>query len=287
MSFPTFRLFAAAALMAAAAYPQTKLADRPGFKDPALFTRMPNYYLSEASSFKESQFDSYKFSVKKGTTRGEERVEGRKVVYCYYFDKTAGLPPSPLQIARNYSNATLKLGGQVLYAQEGGYFTTTLRIAKNGQETWAEVQSGGGSAYYLTMVERQAMQQEVAANAEAMKSGLAENGHVEVAGIFFDFNKSEVKPESQPALAEVVKLLQGAPALKVWVVGHTDNVGSAEFNVTLASARAAAVAKALVQAGIDARRLTPHGDGPYAPVAANTTDEGRARNRRVELVAQP
>jgi outer membrane protein OmpA-like peptidoglycan-associated protein len=71
------------------------------------------------------------------------------------------------------------------------------------------------------------------------------------------------------------------------VVGHTDNVGTAEFNVTLSSARASAVAKALVAAGIDARRLTPHGDGPFAPVATNTTEEGRARNRRVELVAQP
>jgi outer membrane protein OmpA-like peptidoglycan-associated protein len=66
------------------------------------------------------------------------------------------------------------------------------------------------------------------------------------------------------------------------VVGHTDNVGTAEFNVTLSSARAAAAA-----AGIDPKRLTPHGDGPFAPVAANTTDEGRAKNRRVELVAQP
>ena len=76
-------------------------------------------------------------------------------------------------------------------------------------------------------------------------------------------------------------------ALRVWVVGHTDNVGTAEFNVTLSNARAAAVVKSLAAAGIDPKRLTPHGDGPFAPVAANTTDEGRAKNRRVELVAQP
>jgi len=88
-------------------------------------------------------------------------------------------------------------------------------------------------------------------------------------------------------LQEVVKLLQGSPALRVWVVGHTDNVGTVDSNVMLSSARAAAVVKALVGAGIDARRLTPHGDGPFAPVATNVTDEGRAKNRRVELVAQP
>ena len=86
------------------------------------------------------------------------------------------------------------------------------------------------------------------------------------------------------AICEVV---ERSPALRVWVVGHTDNVGTAEFNVTLSNARAAAVVKALAAAGIDPKRLTPHGDGPFAPVAANTTDEGRARNRRVELVAQP
>jgi outer membrane protein OmpA-like peptidoglycan-associated protein len=70
------------------------------------------------------------------------------------------------------------------------------------------------------------------------------------------------------------------------VVGHTDNVGTADANVALSNARAASVVKALAAGGIDARRLTPHGDGPFSPVAANTTDEGRARNRRVELVAQ-
>ena len=106
-------------------------------------------------------------------------------------------------------------------------------------------------------------------------------------GIFFDTAKSDIKPESQPAIQEVVKMLKGSPALKVWVVGHTDNVGTADANVALSNARAASVAKALAAAAIDARRLTAHGDGPFAPVSANTTDEGRARNRRVELVAQP
>ena len=82
-------------------------------------------------------------------------------------------------------------------------------------------------------------------------------------------------------------MLQSNGALKVWVVGHTDNVGSVESNLTLSGARAAAVVKALVGRGIGANRLAPHGAGPYAPVASNASDEGRARNRRVELVAQP
>ena len=82
-------------------------------------------------------------------------------------------------------------------------------------------------------------------------------------------------------------MLQDNAALKVWVVGHTDNVGSMESNMALSGARAAAVVKALVQRGIGGARLAPHGAGPYAPIASNATEEGRARNRRVELVAQP
>ena len=88
-------------------------------------------------------------------------------------------------------------------------------------------------------------------------------------------------------LARRAWLAQSRPPRLGGSVGHTDNVGTAEFNVTLSSARAPAVVKALAAAGIDPKRVTPHGDGPLAPVAANITDEGRAKNRRVELVAQP
>ena len=98
--------------------------------------------------------------------------------------------------------------------------------------------------------------------------------------------KSDVKSGSEPALREVVRLLQANPAMRLWVVGHTDSQGSAESNVTLSQARAAAVVRSLTGMGIAAIRLAPHGAGPYAPVASNDTEEGRARNRRVELVKQ-
>jgi OmpA-OmpF porin, OOP family len=289
MSFRACALSIAILAAGIAAAQKKPLQDLPQFKDPVLFTRMPGYFLHYSGSFKESPFDAYDFSVQTGAKPEKQRIEGHKMVYYYTFDDSTGQPhPSPLQIKRNYQNATVKIGGKVVYdPDDRNYYTTTLLIAKGGKETWAEVRSGGGLTYYLTIVERQAMQQDVTANAEALKGGLAENGHVEVPGIFFDFNKAEIKPESKAALDEVVKLLQGSPALRVWVVGHTDNVGTADFNVTLSNARAAAVAKALVQAGVGAGRLTPHGDGPFAPVASNATEEGRAKNRRVELVAQP
>jgi OmpA-OmpF porin, OOP family len=278
------------ALFAASATAVQPLKDQPGFQDPALFARMPGYYLSERSSFRESQFDAYQFSVTEGNRKVQKRIEGHKAVYYYYFDPSTGKPhSSALQIARNYQNAAVKIGGEVLCDATGPNTATTLRVARDGRETWAEIQSNGdGQGYYVTIVERQAMKQDVVANADALSSGLAATGHVEVPGIFFDFNKAEIKPESRPALEQVARLLKGSPALKVWVVGHSDWVGSAEANTALSNARAAAVVTALTQQfGIEPRRLAPHGVGPYSPVATNTTDDGRARNRRVELVAQP
>ncbi len=276
-------------LSAAAMLAQRPLVDKPGVKDPVLFTRMPQYFLSSANAVTEKQYDYYEFTVSHGKTATRERVEGHKIVYDYTFDRSSGAQPSGLQIARNYQNAAKKLGGEILYdgpSVRDNYDRTTLRIKKEGKEIWAEVMNRGGS-YYLTIVERQGMQQDVVANAQAFKDGLTQNGHVEIPGIFFDFNKSEIKPESEAAIAEVAKLLEGDKTLKVWVVGHTDNVGSADTNVTLSNARAQSVMKALVQKNISPTRLAAKGVGPFAPVASNATEEGRAKNRRVELVAQP
>jgi len=258
-----------------------QMKDYEGYKDPTLFTRMPHYFLSTKDSVVETPFDAYEFPVKSGT----QRVEGRHLHYTYDFDESAGTSPGFLQIVRNYQAAAKKIGGEIL---SDSVRQTTVRIAKNGQETWVAVEAfNEGREYELNVIERQLMKQDVVADAAALRSGLQENGRVEVPGIFFDFGKSDVKPESEPALKELTAMLQSNAALKVWVVGHTDNVGSVETNVTLSGARAAAVVKALVARGIGANRLAPHGAGPYTPVASNATEEGRARNRRVELVAQP
>jgi OmpA-OmpF porin, OOP family len=264
-------------------FAQAKLADRPGFKDPALFTRMPNYYLIYPDSVAEKQFDGYNFPVKPTT----QRVEGHYFYYKYRYDESSGPIPSLLQIVRNYQAAASRIGGKVMDGFTDGH-ETVLMIARGGKETWAHVVPRyGGKEYHLIIVERQLMQQDVTANADALRDGLAQNGHVEVQGIYFDFNKADLKSESKPAVDELTRLLQSNTALRVWVVGHTDNVGSVDFNMALSKARAASVIAALTSAGVASNRLAPFGNGPYAPVATNTTDEGRAKNRRVELVAQP
>jgi outer membrane protein OmpA-like peptidoglycan-associated protein len=119
-----------------------------------------------------------------------------------------------------------------------------------------------------------------------MRNDLADTGKTIVYGIYFDTASATIKPESEPALVEMVKLLNGSPALKVYVVGHTDNVGRLESNIKLSSDRAASVIKAITARGVAASRLKSSGVGPYSPVASNDTDGGKAKNRRVEFVKQ-
>lgn len=120
-----------------------------------------------------------------------------------------------------------------------------------------------------------------------MTNSIRNTGRVALYGIFFESNKAALKPASDPAVAEIVKMLKADSTLKLFVVGHTDTVGQFGHNVQLSQARAAAVVNVLVSKhGIAAARLTPFGCGPTVPVAANTNEDGRSKNRRVELVAQ-
>jgi outer membrane protein OmpA-like peptidoglycan-associated protein len=124
-------------------------------------------------------------------------------------------------------------------------------------------------------------------SAAEMKTSLGASGKVAIYGIVFDFNKAEIKPESRPTLEEMAALLKAEPDLKVLVVGHTDNVGTFEFNEDLSKRRARAVVAELHGShGIATDRMTPLGASFMSPVTTNSTDEGRAKNRRVELVAR-
>jgi OOP family OmpA-OmpF porin len=123
----------------------------------------------------------------------------------------------------------------------------------------------------------------VSVNAATMAEEIAKAGHVALY-INFDFDKADIKPESQPIMDEIVKLLQEDPNLNLTIEGHTDNVGTSAYNKQLSEARARSVVAALTTRGIESGRLKAVGYGLEKPIADNTTDEGRARNRRVELV---
>ncbi|TXI17090.1 MAG: hypothetical protein E6Q67_13645 [Roseateles sp.] len=144
-------------------------------------------------------------------------------------------------------------------------------------------------ATYLEIVEPKTMATgQVTVDATALQAGLTSDGRVALSGLFFDTGKAELKPESKPQLDAMAELLKKQPALKAWIVGHTDNVGSFDANEKLSLARAQAVVAALTAAPykVEARRLTARGLASLAPVASNGDEAGRSRNRRVELVAQ-
>ena len=255
--------------------------DVAGSKDYPGLTRMPGYYISE---YTETPFDTYTFKVTSGGKIKDQAVEGRKIEFRY--ERPDSVPmPSQLQVVRNYQNAMRAAGGQVLYDTPEG---TTLRLAKGGKEVWFVVEPANqpsGVFIHLTIIEKQGMQQDVTLDAKQMADDIGATGRVAIYGIHFDTGKAELKPDSGPALAEIGKLLKSKPALKVYVVGHTDMTADLATNLKLSQARAQAVVSALVsQQGIAATRMIAFGNGPYAPAASNRTEEGRAKNRRVELV---
>lgn len=127
----------------------------------------------------------------------------------------------------------------------------------------------------------------VTVDAATMAREIETTGSVSLYGIYFDTGRAEVKPESDAALQQISTLMKQRPGLELYVVGHTDNTGTFDTNRTLSEQRARAVVNALVSRyGVNASRLTPTGVGPVAPVGSNATEEGRAKNRRVELVAR-
>ena len=257
--------------------------DAKGCKDHPLFSRMQGYRIVVC---RDTEFDSEDFIDP--ATQQKVTIEGRKFHTEYMTNKPFEGKYSRLQVSRNYTNAITKIGGTAYEKNPKDPSETSMKLIKDDKEIWAKLQFNFGANYlYLTIVEKQAMAQQVVADAKFMADGISSTGHVAIYGIYFDFNKADVKPESDPALKEIVKLLQQDAKLKLYVVGHTDNVGGLDYNMKLSQQRAEAVVKELVSKyKIAPDRLKAGGVGPLAPVTSNDTEEGKAKNRRVELVKQ-
>jgi len=276
-----FAVLAAACLAAAAPLPAQ---DEEGRKpsDTPYFTGMPNYVIESAD---DKEFDAWSFLSGPGCTS----VEGRKLLRSYFL-KEGAKPASELQIVRNYANAIKASGGTILFdgpadnscAENTGYRMVVGRFAKGKDELWAEIVAwGDGSSYSIMVVVKEAMKQDVTAS--DLFAVLNRDGHVALY-INFDTGKATIRPDSQPVIEQVALMLRGNSGLALSVEGHTDSVGGSAANKILSESRAKAVVAALAARGIDAKRLTAAGWGQEKPVADNGTEEGRAKNRRVELV---
>lgn len=157
----------------------------------------------------------------------------------------------------------------------------------NGKELWIFVNSNTSSIdqdnYGIFSIEIDVMKQEV--SALDIKGSIASQGKIALYGIHFDTGKSDIKPESEKAINSVAAFLKENPEIKVYIVGHTDNVGDYEMNQKLSRSRGESVKNYLVSKyQISATRLTGDGAGPICPVTSNDNEEGRTLNRRVEIV---
>jgi OmpA-OmpF porin, OOP family len=290
--------------------------DMEGSKDHPLISRYPGSYIKD---YVTKEFDEFTLALGKTSDLKFAKslhLEGKitRIVYT---------PPpgrSVLEVFRNYQSALKNAGFETLFTcgpQDcSGEGKSDGRVYGNGEydDYWgpdhgihylsAKLGRPEGDVYVsllvddqggdfrpnteLYVIETKPMESGlITVNAVSLANDINRTGHASVYGIYFDTGKADVKPESDATLKEIAKLLQGDPKLKLYVVGHTDNQGALDLNMDLSRRRAEAVSAALTtKYAVPAVRLRAYGCGPYAPVASNDNENGRAKNRRVELVKQ-
>ena len=282
--------------------------DVQGGKDHPLISRYPGSTIVE---YRQKAFDEFELPlspVADGKYAKTQHLEG-KITGIYY---TTPEGRSALEVSRNYESALKNAGFQTLFncAKTCGdapplgsvpldeccgnygnarYLAAQLSRASGDAYVALWVYDGGSDIKtFLVVAEIKPMESGlVTVNAASLANDITRSGHASVYGIYFDTGKADVKPESDATLKEIAKLLQQDTKLKLYVVGHTDNVGSLASNMDLSKRRGDAVVTVLTtKYQVAPSRLTAAGDGPTAPVASNDMEDGRTKNRRVELVKQ-
>ena len=262
-------------------------------------------------------FSEYPFLLNDSTYK---YVEGNKRrVFC-----TAPEGRSPLEITRNYESAIRAKGGNIIYQVRSPHniriegkrvwdYFADGRLTHSGH--WSQMQYGssavehlltaiietaevkyyfalatgrdraGNPVFEFVIIEAQPMELGKV-SMDMITDGIESQGRVAIYDLFFDTGKSELKEESNDALAIIANYLNENNQAKFLIVGHTDNVGGLTMNLDLSKNRALSVVNSLVaDYGVNKEQLTPMGVGPASPVISNSTEEGKARNRRVEIVA--
>jgi outer membrane protein OmpA-like peptidoglycan-associated protein len=286
-----------------------------GSSDHPLISRYPGSYIAK---YLTKEFDEFALPLGpvnvENTITKNQPLEGKitRIVYVAPAGRTV------LEVFRNYQDALKKGGFETLFTcgPQGCGSTIANAYANSGDSAdyWgpehgihyisAKLARQEGDVYVSLLVDDQGpdsrtdaelyvievkpMESDlITVNAASLANDINRTGHASVYGIYFDTGKADVKPESDATLSEIAKLIQGDPTLKLYVVGHTDNQGALDLNMDLALRRAQAVLAALTtKYAVPATRLKAYGCGPYSPVASNDSEDGRAKNRRVELVKQ-
>jgi outer membrane protein OmpA-like peptidoglycan-associated protein len=289
--------------------------DVEGSQDHPLISRYPGSYIAK---YLTKEFDEFALPLgpvnEENTITKNQHLEGKitRIVYVAPAGRTV------LEVFRNYQQALKNGGFQTLFTcgPQGCGSTIANAYANSGDNAdyWGpqhgihyisvKLARPEGDVYVSLLVDDQGPDSRtdaelyvievkpmesnlITVNAASLANDINSTGHASVYGIYFDTGKADVKPESDATMKEIAKLLQGDSTLKLYVVGHTDNQGALDLNMDLSRRRAEAVLAALnTKYGVPAIRLRSFGCGPYSPVASNDNEDGRAKNRRVELVKQ-
>lgn len=249
--------------------------DAEGCKDSPLVQRMPG---STIATCEHLEFDSVEMPVGKNADGDPvtKNIEGEK--WSWSLNNREGL--SDIQVFRNFLNALQKANWTI------DFQSSPSQITAHKSSDYVFMDNMNAGFYYQTIVHLKEMQQEVVVDAVTLDNEIKQNGHVAIYGIHFNTGKADIQPDSEATLKEIVTLMQQDPALHLRVEGHTDNQGNATANESLSEMRAQSVVAWLAAHGVPAARLTAKGFGQTKPVADNSTEEGRAKNRRVELAKQ-
>lgn len=268
-----------AALLLLLVFPLTVFAEAGDAlgQDHPLVPRLPGWHIRE---YYVHDFDVFDDNLpRRGQPDLKFHAEG-KVTYIRY---TSDKEVVPADVVANYATALKAIGAVQLNESDSVFGNRVFKLARQNGDIYVAVRPEGNHAHYynLTFIEPAARQQLI--SADAMYETLNKVGFLALY-VNFDTNKSDIKPDGEPVIAQIVGLLKAKPDLKIYIDGHTDNVGSPAANKALSQERAKAVMQAVIKQGIDASRLTARGFGQEVPIADNRLDDGRAKNRRVELV---
>jgi outer membrane protein OmpA-like peptidoglycan-associated protein len=256
------------------AHAQAPVPDAKGCQDSKVLSRIPGCRIMNC---KVSDYDIADIRVSK------EYRENKKVEGAYEFiNFRCPAGTSGIQVARN-SEAALKAAGyKILFTDN--YSNVRFTVTAQSGPQWVMVYADG-TDYKLTTVKAKALDQQMqASGADGWAQQINQTGRVSIYGINFDTGKATIRPDSEPVLTEVVTLLQKQPDWYLMVAGHTDNAGTDAVNTPLSQQRAQSVIAWLSAKGIDKARLAPAGFGARKPLADNSTEDGRTKNRRVDLI---